>query len=435
MVEWKPIDELFDFKKGTLQSSKYTSGKYKFVTAAEDWKTHESYTHDCEALIFAMAASGSLGRTHYIKGKFIASDLCFILTPKKDLRLDLTFYYRLFNFLRSAIVKKTATGTSKLAINHNNFGAYKLPYFDYDHQLIFRDKIEKINAISEGFSLGLDEQLTLLKQLRQAILQEAIAGKLTAAWREKHPELISGENHASKLLEKIKAEKERLIREGKIKKDKPLTPISDAEKPFALPKGWIWTRLGDITKSFQNGISTRVNTKGEKIIVIRLADIKNYRISIEAPRELSLRVTDIEKYRISDNEILITRVNGSVDIVGNFNLVRNIDRVIAYCDHLIRMRLFFSEIIAPFVFLVEKTEIIRSRVLDEFKTTSGQKTINQNQLRNFVFPFPPLAEQQAIVERVDKLMTMIDELVKQVTERKDKSERLMQSVLREAFMQ
>ena len=95
MAEWKPIKELFDFEKGTLQSSKCTLGKYTFITAAENWKTHSDYTHDCEALIFAMAASGSLGRTHYVKGKFISSDLCFILTPKKALKLDLIFYYRL----------------------------------------------------------------------------------------------------------------------------------------------------------------------------------------------------------------------------------------------------------------------------------------------------------------------------------------------------
>lgn len=92
MGEWKTIEDLFDFEKGTLQSSKCTPGKYTFITAAEEWKTHESYTHDCEALVFAMAASGSLGRTHYVNGKFISSDLCFILTPKKELKLDLLFY-------------------------------------------------------------------------------------------------------------------------------------------------------------------------------------------------------------------------------------------------------------------------------------------------------------------------------------------------------
>jgi type I restriction enzyme S subunit len=434
MAEWKPIDELFDYEKGTLQSSKCTSGSYTFITAAEDWKTHETFTHDCEALIFAMAASGSLGRTHYFKGKFISSDLCFILTPRKGLRLDLIFYYRLFNFLRTDIVKKTSTGTSKLAINQTNFGAYKLPYFDYEHQLSFRGKIETITGINEEFVEGIGYQLSLLTKLRQAVLQEAIEGKLTAAWRKQNPKLISGENHASKLLEKIKIEKGRLIKEGKIKKEKPLLPIINGEKPFELPDGWVWCRLGEVVKEFQNGLSKRNGTSGNPVIVVRLADIDNYKLSLLNSRQIKLTSSEFEKYSLMDFDILITRVNGSVDIVGNFNLIRNCNDQVTYCDHFVRMSLFFPEHFAPFFFYVEKTSLIRNRIKDEFKTTSGQKTINQGQLNNFYFPIPPLAEQQAIVERVDKLVAMIDVLEKQVSERKKQSEMLMRSVLREAFI-
>ena len=65
-----PIGKLFDLEKGSLQSSKCTEGEYTFITAAEEWKTHNEYSHECEALIFAAAASGSLGRTHYINDKF-----------------------------------------------------------------------------------------------------------------------------------------------------------------------------------------------------------------------------------------------------------------------------------------------------------------------------------------------------------------------------
>lgn len=88
------IGKLFNIEKGSLQSSKCTPGQYSFITAGEEWKTHIEYTHDCEALVFAMAASGSLGRTHYVNGKFIASDLCFILTPKKEYisKVNLRFY-------------------------------------------------------------------------------------------------------------------------------------------------------------------------------------------------------------------------------------------------------------------------------------------------------------------------------------------------------
>lgn len=67
-------------------------GKYKakidykreddFITASSEWSKHDEYTHECEALIFAIQAAGSLGRTHYVNGKFIASNLCLVLTPK-----------------------------------------------------------------------------------------------------------------------------------------------------------------------------------------------------------------------------------------------------------------------------------------------------------------------------------------------------------------
>ena len=99
----KKINQLFNFEKGVLQSSKCIEGEYDFITAATDWKTHNEYSHDSEALIFAAAASGSLGRTHYVKGKFISSDLCFILTPKEPEKLpvDLKFYHIIFNLYKS----------------------------------------------------------------------------------------------------------------------------------------------------------------------------------------------------------------------------------------------------------------------------------------------------------------------------------------------
>jgi type I restriction enzyme S subunit len=78
------ISDLFNFEKGKLQSSKCVAGEYNFLTASAEWKTHNEYACDGEALVFAAAASGSLGRTHYVNGKFIASDLCFIITPKDE---------------------------------------------------------------------------------------------------------------------------------------------------------------------------------------------------------------------------------------------------------------------------------------------------------------------------------------------------------------
>lgn len=430
MAEWKSVNELFDFEKGTLQSSKCISGKYTFVTAAEEWKRHADFTHNCEALIFAMAASGSLGRTHYIKGKFVASDLCFILTPKKGLKLDLIFYYRLFNFLRSDIVKKAATGTSKLAINQTNLGAYKLPYFDYDHQLIFRDKIEKLNGIIVSFSLGLDDQLTLLKKLRQQILQEAIEGKLTAEWRKKNPKLISGDNHASKLLEKIKAEKEQLTKDGKIKKDKPLAEITEAEKPFNLPDGWVWCRFGEYVMFERGRFSIRPrNDKscyGGKYPFIQIGSLSNDgNIIYEFKQTLNEKGFSVSK-QFEKGTIAIAIVGGTIGNLGVLGLN------MCFPDSMVGIKPI-KNANQDYVLLLLRSK--QPEIRKAAYQMAGQPNIKLPTLTGLVVALPPLVEQQAIVERVEQIMTMIDELEKQVAERKDKSERLMQSVLREAFSQ
>lgn len=155
------IKDLFYFEKGTLQSSKCVPGEYNFITASEEWKTHNEYSHDCEALIFACAASGSLGRTHYVNGKFISSDLCYILTPKK--KVDLLLYKYVFDFVKTDIVSKTATGSAKKAINAKNFGDYELPYFDYQDQIEIKRIVINIQKMIDATNSSNDSLNNLIK--------------------------------------------------------------------------------------------------------------------------------------------------------------------------------------------------------------------------------------------------------------------------------
>ena len=414
MGEWKTIEDLFDFEKGTLQSSKCTPGKYTFITAAEEWKTHESYTHDCEALVFAMAASGSLGRTHYVNGKFISSDLCFILTPKKELKFDLLFYYRLFNFLRRDIVKKTATGTSKLAINQTNFGAYRLPFFEYEHQLCFRAKIESMANINDEFFGQISDQLSFLNQLRQAILQEAVEGRLTTKWRDKHPDLISGDNHAAKLLEKIKTEKERLIKErntstklcARIKKEKPLPPITKAEQPFDLPAGWVWCRLGDICSKIGSGSTPKgSNYSAEGIPFFRSQNIQDNGLVYDDIKFISL---DVHKQMsgtvVLAGDLLLNITGGSLgrcaSVPLDFN-EGNVSQHVCIIRAVVLSKAFIHKLILSPLF---------QEMVFQFTTGAGREGLPKYNLEQFIIPLPSLVEQQAITERVDNLMGMLDEL-------------------------
>lgn len=435
MNEWLPISELFDFKKGTLQSSKCTPGKFNFITAAEEWKTHNNYSHDCEALIFAMAASGSLGRTHYVNGKFISSDLCFILTPKAKKKVDLPFYYRVFNFIREDIVKKTKTGTSKLAINQSNFGNYKIPYFNYEHQLVFRNKIDKISEIKINLLNGFTDQTSYLSLLRQAILQEAIEGKLTADWRKKNP-VRKGDPDmdTTALLEKIKADKKNLIAEGKIKKEKPLAPIKPEEVPFNLPDGWVWCRLGDLVELITKGSSPGwqgINyvSKGNGIRFITSKNVGCYRIDLADETFVDIRFNEIEPRSVlRKGDILTNIVGASIGRTAVFETddLANINQavcLIRYSHHYIN-RMYFLH-------WMNSSWIVNKMHEDEF--APGRANLSMANVASFPFPVPPLAEQRAIVERVERLLAMVDELEKQVTKRKGQSEELMQAVLREAF--
>jgi type I restriction enzyme S subunit len=254
---------------------------------------------------------------------------------------------------------------------------------------------------------------------------------------------------ASELLQTIKAEKERLLNssaslgrrslEGGSQKLKPPTlkgraihPIKPEEIPFEIPANWVWCRLGEIVENYQNGISTRGTNDSTSAIVLRLADIKNCLVDISDTRKINLPSNIINKHKLNESDILITRVNGSVELVGNFNYVGKHDLDITACDHFIRLKLAPS-INSDYIYLLGKLKHIRKTIESNFKTTSGQKTINQGHVDNLLIPLPPLEEQQRIVNKLEQLMVFCDELEKSIKQSKEQNEKLLQQVLREAL--
>ena len=136
------------------------------------------------------------------------------------------------------IVKEQAGGGIKTELKAKKFLPLKIKLPGLDKQIDIARKINNVAAEIDDLSETNNHNQTLLIQLRQAILQEAVQGKLIPQYPNDEP---TGE-----LLKRIKAEKEKLIAEGKIKKQKPLPPIAKDEIPYELPQGWEWMRLGGI---------------------------------------------------------------------------------------------------------------------------------------------------------------------------------------------
>ena len=165
--ETKNIGSIFNFEKGMLQSSKNTAGDFVFITASENFKTHIDYSYDTEALCFAFAASGSLGRTHYFNGKFTASDLVYVLTPKDDFkdRIDLRFHFYFLNHFKDEIVRMTKSGTSKASINREAFSTVQVPLPPLKVQQKILSTLEEVNRKTDEIKQLRIEQIKDINNL------------------------------------------------------------------------------------------------------------------------------------------------------------------------------------------------------------------------------------------------------------------------------
>ena len=160
---------LFDTRtKGSLASDAAEPGEFPFITASEEWKTHNNYDHDKEAIVYAVAASGSLGRCHYVNGKFVASNLCLVLTPKNPIKypINLLFYTLYLNAIRQNIRNEIADGTSKLTISVDDLNDYLIEYIPIEVQnKIANDYREKVLAIKNKLKIAekkIEEDLKML---------------------------------------------------------------------------------------------------------------------------------------------------------------------------------------------------------------------------------------------------------------------------------
>lgn len=417
------INELFDLEKGTLQSSKCVSGDFDFITASREWKTHNEYTHDKEAIIFAAAASGSLGRTHYVNGKFITSDLCFVVTPKNEKKypIDLSFYHIIFQILKDDIVKNTKAGTSKEAIGLKSLGNYDLPYIDIKKQKEISNSFKNNSEISDNLSHELTHQLSLISQLRQAFLREAMQGTLVSN------ETSDGKTGAD-LLAEIKAEKEQLIKDKKIKKGKQLPPISEGEIPFDIPENWVWCRLGNVIY-YADNLDIQKYLPSDTII--------NY-VDIEGIDNINFKIREVKQKMVQELSSRARRVLKKDYIV--YSTVRPYLKNIAIIEE------DMNNFIGSTGFVVFKTievtkEYIFSFLLNPILNREYEKamvgfnspSITNETFENTLIPLPPLEIQNRIVAKLDELMQYCDALEASVKESQNYNAQLLQQGLREAL--
>lgn len=234
------------------------------------------------------------------------------------------------------------------------------------------------------------------ENMKKSLLQHAIQGKLV----EQHPE----EGTAEELFAQIQEEKQRLIEEKKIKKEKPLPEITDDEKPFDIPESWKWVSVGNVCTNIQYGSSRKSSTSG-KVAVLRMGNIQDGKLIFDKLVYTS-NEAEIDKYSLKYNDLLFNRTN-SKELVGKTAIYKGEIPAI-YAGYLVRITPLYMS--SDYLNYVMQSQFYWSYCQSVRSDAIGQSNINAEKLKRFVFPLPPLAEQKRIVEKLEQLLPLCDRL-------------------------
>lgn len=234
-------------------------------------------------------------------------------------------------------------------------------------------------------------------KLKQAILQAAIQGKLT--------EQLPSDGDARDLVKQIKAEKDKLIKEGKIKKEKPLPEITEDEIPFEIPSNWCWVRLGNITNKLTDGSHNPPPNSGSGYPVISAMCIDNDEVNLSLVKRFTDETgfnKENRRTNICYGDIVLGIIGGSIGNLAKYNSHKKViaQRSIAIINSLVNN---------DYLYTVLKSPLLQTSLRH---TTGGtaQGGVYLGDLQKLIIPLPPLAEQQRIVERLEQLLPLCDKL-------------------------
>lgn len=240
--------------------------------------------------------------------------------------------------------------------------------------------------------------MVLAEDLRQAVLQAALQGKLT--------EQLDTDSNVDELLKNIQEEKETFITDKKIKREKLLPEILEEDIPFDIPKNWQWVRWGNLAYSIQYGYNAPAQEEG-KIKMVRISDIQDNSVNWDSVPYCNIDDDEIETYLLKENDILFARTGGTV---GKSFLVNDISEDAIYAGYLIRTR-YNDQLVPRYLKMFMESQLYWVQ-LQNGKTQGCQPNCNGETLSKMLIPFPPIEEQQRIVDRINEIIPKIDEYEK-----------------------
>jgi type I restriction enzyme, S subunit len=419
------LGTLCKIEKGTTGIQKAIPGEYPLVVTGEARKSHNDFQFDCEAVIVPLVSSTghghrSLNRIHFQTGKFALGSILCAIIPIDNQKLNAEFLFHYLNFNKERELVSRMKGMANVTLPMKEIADIDIPDISIKDQLEFVKFFELVEFENKAVGKEFTHQLSLVKQLRQAFLREAMQGKLVPQNPADEP--------ANELLRKIKAKKEQLIKDKKLKKEKPLPPIKPEEIPCEIPENWVWCRLGEICDvNPRNKVEDGIDAGFIPMpLISQLFGVKpTYEI-----RKWGTIKSGFTHF--ANDDVVVAKItpcfeNSKAGIISE--LPNGIGAGTTELNVLRGNQFVLPRYIYAFVkridFLKNGEKIM--------KGVAGQQRVPTEYFYKTLIPLPPLSEQNRIVQKLEQLMQLCDGLEQSITQSQQQNEMLLQQVLREAL--
>lgn len=355
-----------------------------------------------------VTAVGTLGKTYIVQAddKFYYKDASVICFENYAKLIPEYIKLLMESPLMVSQIKSNSSGTTVATLTMVRMVEYIIPLPPLAEQIRIVAKIEEILPYIEQYDKAYTELESFNKKfpedMKKSILQMAMQGKLV--------EQRSEEGTADELYEQIVAEKARLIKEGKIKKEKPLAKITEDEIPFEIPESWKWVRLGELSKLITKGSSPSwqgIRYCEDGLLFVTSENVGKECLLLDNPKYVEERFNDIQERSILQyGDILTNLVGASIGRTAIYNLheIANINQAVCI------IRLVEQELSSYILKYMSSYVVYKMMMTD--KVDTARANISLANINNLVVPLPPLAEQKRIVVKLEQMLPYCDQLNK-----------------------
>jgi type I restriction enzyme S subunit len=281
-------------------------------------------------------------------------------------------------------------------------------------------KLEELLSDLDAGVVELKAAQKKLAQYRQSLLKAAVEGVLTAQWRANNKPTETG----AQLLERILQERRTRweVKQLAKFKEQGKAPPKDWQKKYPepvqpdttdlpeLPQGWVWASVEQLSESVRNGLSKTPNTEQRGYPIFKINAVRPMAVNFTAIKHIEINASEAADYWVEVGDVLATRYNGSVDLLGVFGMVKNVPQSTLHPDKLIRMKPLTGAELGAWMEVCGNVGLSRKHLVARVKTTAGQTGISGEDLKRTPIPLPPVAEQKIALAVLEERLKAINEL-------------------------